>query len=204
MSCYYDILGVNKNDTQQTIKKAWKKLACIYHPDKGNIKDENKMKEINEAYSILGNSEKRSLYDKYGKEGTNSNFMQNIFKHSPNIPPIQSIVELTLEELYLGKKIHVEYERKNVCEICHGTGSKNRIPSQCDTCKGNKFLIHVERKGIFSQQRDIPCPRCSGTGIKPGTIVCESCNGSRDEIEICNHSIQISAGMYNGYKNRNS
>src|ERR1700679_3586438 len=103
MACYYDILGVNKNDNQQIIKKAWHNLSRKFHPDKldeSNRKlGEEKIKEINEAYKVLSDPEKRSVYDRFGKDGLNNNFnsMQNIFRQQTTIPSIEIFVECTLE-----------------------------------------------------------------------------------------------------------
>lgn len=201
---YYDILGVSKNATDKEIKKKYRELVIKYHPDKlpQEKKEwgEKKIKEINEAYNILSDPNKREIYDKFGKEGLESHgisgtegfhqdymdILEELFGHSRNrdrelVEPIVCEENLTLEEIYKGKQIKREIKRYNLCKDCEGTGSVDKINHVCKQCKGKKFIIQTRTlgPGMF-QQIQMQCFACKGTGIDTTNInKCKTCEGKK-------------------------
>lgn len=205
---YYDVLGVNKSDDAQTIKKAWHKLSLKYHPDRlsGAEKEtgERKMKEINEAYTVLSDPEKRPLYDRFGKEGLEGNgsdpFAELFAKQRGRqdvVPPVKIAVELTLKDLYLGTSITKEFQRRNLCKACNRTGCKDKVRHSCTACKGSGVTIQHVRRGPVVQQVPMACGTCSGSGIEPNAALCEKCKGVIFEVETQTFSHNIPPGLCN-------
>ena len=174
MKDYYQILGVSKEASQEDIKKAYRKLAHKYHPDKGG--DEKKFKEISEAYQILGSKKKRTQYDKFGRvfEG-GQGFGQDFGGFDPGAfwgsQGAQGFDSINLEDLFeeffgFGRKS----KRKDInqgrdIEVKMGIDLK-------DTLQGLKKKITIPKKVV--------CPRCQGSGGEPGTRIkeCFSCRGT--------------------------
>nr|OQX99330.1 MAG: molecular chaperone DnaJ [Erwiniaceae bacterium 4572_131] len=184
---YYQILGIPKSAEEREIKKAYKKLAMKYHPDRnqGDKTAEGKFKEIKEAYEILINEEKRSAYDQYGHaafENGQSNSTYSTFTNSADFSDIFGDVfgdifggnrtqrakkgadlcynmEITLEEAVKGIKKEIQIPTLQKCKTCYGSGTRTGTkPRSCSTCHG-KGQIHI-RKGFFTVQQS--CPTCHG------------------------------------------
>ncbi|MCX7905170.1 MAG: molecular chaperone DnaJ [Elusimicrobiales bacterium] len=221
---YYRILGVSRNATQEEIKSAFRKLALKYHPDRnpGNKEAEAKFKEINEAYEVLSNPEKRKMYDAYGEEGLREGFgssgfsggfeafsdFDDIFggvfesffgdigvrKRKTRGEDLKYELEISLEDAFKGSKLDFEYERLDVCEVCSGKGAKdsNSI-KKCTTCGGRGRVQYSQ--GFFSFTQT--CPRCHGEG-KIITQPCTNCNGRGVANRKNKISIKIPAGVDNG------
>jgi len=196
MSDYYEILGVQRNASDQEIKKAYYKLCKKYHPDQNKNADTEKMKEINKAYEVLSDEEKRGLYDRFGEKGLNgggggfsqfSRFFNDdeeedfggfssIFgggrKKQKSGPikgdPIQRAIPSTLEELYNGKTRKLKITRNRCCKACKGTGSsKPELIKECDKCKGKGVINKLMQMGPgFVQQIRTHCDSCQGVGTK--------------------------------------
>jgi molecular chaperone DnaJ len=201
MKDYYSILGVSKNATQEEIKEAYKRLAKKYHPDRnpGDKSAEEKFKEINEAYQVLSDPQKRAQYDRafdfgfntYGRDwkgGFNFDFSDFNF---PNIGDIFETIgdffetsnakvpergedieiekEVTLEDIIRGKNIEVGYTRLQPCSVCGGKGYRTGKSGVCGTCGGKGYV--KASHGLFSLKQT--CPTCKGTG-KWGSF-CSSC-----------------------------
>ena len=211
-TAYYDILNVSSTASNEEIKKAYRKLAMKYHPDKnpGNKEAENKFKEISEAYAVLSNPDKRRKYDQYGKDGIDapdlSNFFNNFdfssfgfgnpfMNHSffRNSGPRKGqtnliIIKLTLYELFKGTLIKRKITHSIICSKCNGKGTKSGKSIICSTCHGTGIEEIAQRQGhaVFISQR--PCSMCHGNG--QGKIdendKCPNCHGSRilDESKI--------------------
>ena len=190
---YYKILGVDKSTSVVDIKKAYKKLAMKYHPDRNNDDNaEAKFKEISEAYSVLSDPDKRKTYDQFGKSGlqgagmphnfnphdlfadlfSNSSGMPfgNIFTGGFNKansqPKNQKIaVNITLEESYHGTTKEIPIVIKKKCNSCHATGSKTGKSYICSVCNGKGHQVKSQQLGPFQiAQQIIPCTNCNQQG----------------------------------------
>lgn len=217
---YYEVLGVEKAAQGSEIKKAYRKLALQWHPDKhppeNKVTAEQKFKEITEAYNILSDPEKRELYDKYGKDGLhNAGFnssvnieeilknFSNIFGHhmdddDDDIPDVTFVEELPLEVLYKGTKIKKTIGRYTLCENCNGTGSADGIEHKCNTCSGVGFRVRVIQQGpnIMQQIRE-QCRTCNGAGSSNNVDKCKKCNGKRAKKEDIMMEFEIKPGSGN-------
>ncbi len=218
---YYNILGISRKANKNEIKRAYKRLAIKYHPDrnKGNKIYENKFKEVKEAYEILIDDKKRSMYDQYGHSAfdqnsyTNSDFTSSsdfsdifgdvfgdIFGNKKSNKSKKKVgtdilyeIELTLEEAVKGisKKIQVSVIQK--CSICNGSGCKPGTKRKlCNVCNGNGN-IHM-RQGFFTIQQT--CPTCNGSGYILNDV-CYICRGSGTERSLKNFFIKIPSGVDN-------
>ena len=176
---YYNILGVEKNASKADIKKAYRKLALKYHPDKNPDKDsEEKFKEISEAYAVLYNDEKRQLYDTYGHSGIDQQYSQEDIFRGTDFGDIFSGMGFDIN-------INDIFERF----FGHGMGGFNRRGYTYTNSRGSDLRYDIEisleqaYKGIETTIR-IPrtetCDNCEGTGAKPGTSkkTCPQCKGN--------------------------
>lgn len=215
---YYAILGVVKSSNEREIKKAYKRLAIKYHPDRNKDKNtENKFKEIKEAYEILNDPKKRSMYDQYGhsafeqNSSTNSNFhtsndftdifgdvFGDIFGKNKSSKKRGSDLcynlDLTLEESVYGvtKKISIPSLEK--CLTCNGSGAKpGTKPINCNSCRGTGQL--QMQQGFFTVQQT--CPSCQGNGI----VIqhhCYDCKGHGRIKKEKKLSVKIPVGIDTG------
>ena len=211
---YYKILNVSKNATKDEIKKAFRKLAMQYHPDRNPDKSreaEEHFKEINAAYAILSDDEKRSIYDRYGVEGLkaqpgfnfedifNFSFFEDIFsgfagQHQRKGGDINVNIELTLDEIFSGVEKEIEIKRQIPCAHCNGTGAETADDIKtCPTCHGRG---KVQTKQFFFTLSQT-CPSCHGTG-KIITKKCHVCRGSGYEVKKEKLKINIEPGVENG------
>jgi len=218
---YYRILGVPKNATDDEIKSAFRKLALKYHPDRnpGNKEAEAKFKEINEAYEVLSTSEKRKMYDAYGEDGLKGgfggggfqnadlhdifgdvfeSFFSDSFSNNRNArrrgSDLKYDVEISLEDAFLGSKITVNFDKKDFCDECDGTGAKNKSSiKKCPTCNGRGRVQFAQ--GFFSFTQT--CPRCGGSG-EIISNPCKKCNGSGFIRKKASINVKIPPGVENG------
>ncbi len=217
--CYYEVLQISKDATIAEIKKAYRKLAMKYHPDKnpGDKEAEEKFKLINEAYTILSDEEKRRIYDLYGKEGLDNKVsssahmdmddIMDIFnsmfgdsfgfstkKSKDNSMPysldIEKEIEIEFNEAIFGTEKEIEIEYKTPCKSCNGTGAKNGKLHTCDYCGGHGQVVMRQGFMTFTQE----CPKCNGKG-KVATQSCLECQGSGAEIKKEKITINIPAGI---------
>jgi len=223
--CYYEILQVSKDATTAEIKKAYRKLALKYHPDKnpGDKEAEEKFKLINEAYAVLSDEEKRAVYDRYGKEalknGNGSGFshtsmddIMDIFnsmfgdafgfsnhsKTSSSMPyPLDLEVEIDLKfnEAIFGCEKEIEITYKEPCDSCKGTGAKDGKIYSCDYCGGQGQIMMRQGFMAFSQE----CPKCRGKGkiVKEKCSRCKGLGGINKQEKV---KVNIPAGI--DYGNR--
>ena len=225
----YDLLGVPSNASYEEIQRAYKRKARDLHPDK-NRNDPNatqKFQELNEAYQILKDPEKRRNYDQFGLNGMNGfgfDDADNIFRSfmtSFDFPgfgfgfsgfggrhqrrqktqDITYKLQVTLEELYNGATKKVFINRQRLCSQCKGRGVKNgcRI-NKCYNCNGTGFIQRIQRiKQSTIIQHNEDCPKCNGTGeyIKPNEK-CPNCNGNKVCEEQGIFEVHILPGTMDG------
>jgi molecular chaperone DnaJ len=224
---YYSILGLKKDASEDDIKKAYKKAAIKYHPDKYASKSQKeqdeaseKFKEINEAYQILSDPQKKSNYDNYGDpEGGPSMgdfFRSNGFgfdmgdffnggfnpfgggRRKPTVQAGQSLkynLSLSIEEIFNGCNKTISYVRQVRCSTCNGEGGKG--VKTCSHCGGTGQIVHTERHGYSTVQSITTCPHCGGTG-KTVSEKCSSCNGTGFKTVTENITIQVPTGIQEG------
>lgn len=192
----YEALEVAQNASQDDIKKAYKRLVRVHHPDKGG--DEKKFKEVQAAYEVLNDPEKRKMYDKYGLEGLKSGGMSkggfgdifDIFfggggrgsrgpRQTPQLKPTVMGMKLNLSDVYHGKMGHVTVDRKTLCEGCNGKGGSE--VEKCTGCKGRGVVIKMVQlgPGMYSQSQ-ADCSECKGSGEKiKKEHICKTCKGNK-------------------------
>eukprot|EP00878_Enallax_costatus_P000525 GHUV01000620.1.p1 GENE.GHUV01000620.1~~GHUV01000620.1.p1 ORF type:complete len:436 (+),score=128.18 GHUV01000620.1:166-1473(+) len=217
---YYEILGVSTSATADELKKAHRKLALQHHPDKGG--DSEKFKEINEAYDVLKDPEKRKIYDEYGEEaikegmggGGGGGGMADLFdilsggggrRGAPRERKSEDVVHrlnVSLEELYNGVTKKLSLSRKLPCQKCNGTGSKSGKRHTCSTCQGSGVQVHIRPLGPgMVQQIQSRCSDCSGSGYSSiPSDRCSQCNGSCLVSEKKTFEVPIEPGMKNNQK----
>jgi len=219
---YYDILELNRDATDEDIKKAYRKLAFKYHPDRNKDDGaEAKFKEINEAYEVLSDAQKRGRYDRFGHagvdgigrgfEGFDFGGFGDIFDAffggtsrggrrsvSERGGDIRFKMEITFEEGVFGSEKELEIERVEPCAICHGIGSEpGSSPAQCPNCRGTGE-IRRSQHGLFGHFTNITtCDQCRGRGLVI-TDPCKQCNGVGRERRRRKVAIKIPAGVDDG------
>ncbi|HTV33303.1 MAG TPA: molecular chaperone DnaJ [Methylocella sp.] len=221
---YYEILGVSKSCSDAEMKAAFRKLAMQYHPDRnpGNAEAEHQFKELNEAYQILSDAEKRAAYDRYGHAafeqggfGGADGFaasMADIFddlfgdviggrrgrKGPARGSDLRYAMEISLEEAFHGKTASISLSALAVCEACSGTGAKpGAKPRHCPTCGGHGRVR--AQQGFFAIERT--CPQCHGGG-EVIDDPCQSCGGSGRVTRQRNLSVNIPPGVEDGTRIR--
>jgi molecular chaperone DnaJ len=216
---YYEVLGVSREATEEEIKKAFRRLAFQYHPDRNRAPDaEAKFKEVNEAYEVLSNSQKRAAYDRFGAvDGTNgfdafSGFggfgdifetffggAQNAARRGPRRGAnLRYDLTIDFEEAVFGARKVIEVVRTETCETCSGSGSDPETPPErCSNCNGTGQVRRVQQS-IFGHFVNVaPCQRCNGEGrviVKP----CRVCRGAGRERKTEKLEVDIPAGIDDG------
>lgn len=221
------MLGITKGANQDEIKKAYRTLAKKYHPDVS--KEENaeaKFKEIQEAYAVLSDDQKKSQYDQFGHEGMNfqgggfggaggfggfedifsSFFGGQTRRRDPNAPTrgndIQKRMTITFEEAIFGVKKTIKLYVNEECHTCHGSGahSKNDI-EVCSHCNG-QGVVYRQQQTIFGVTRtQVACPHCHGTGKKIKKK-CGTCHGDGYINKEKSVEVSIPAGINNNQQIR--
>ena len=218
---HYRTLGVDKSATEDEIKKAYRTLAKKYHPDRNpDPSASEKLKEINAAYDIIGDPEKRASYDRYGTadaQGIDMGGFGDLFRSffggggggfggfgggfgrrgRAGPPPGQTLrmtINLTFDEAFFGADKEIAFNRKVHCEDCKGSGAaEGSSPVTCTTCRGQG---QVARSMGFLQVAQT-CPTCRGTGERINDP-CKSCKGSGLQSERKEVNIPIPAGVEDG------
>ncbi len=223
---YYEILGIHRNATEEQIKGAFRKLAFKYHPDHNHESGaEEKFKELNEAYEVLSDSDKRAAYDHFGHSGSNGLFGQgfdgvtfsglgDIFdaffgettRASYQAPQagadLHHNLSLTLEEAAFGTEKEINILRTEHCSLCQGIGSApNTQPNRCPNCSGSGQVRRTQQS-IFGRFTNITsCPQCHGEGRRISEP-CPQCHGTGKEKRLRNIMVKIPAGVDNSSRLR--
>lgn len=220
---YYELLGVSRSADDGEIKKAYRKLAMKYHPDRNedDKASEEKFKEVQKAYAVLSDKQKRSAYDQFGHAGVDASMggrgaggfggfgavfddiFENIFhsgqgngrqSYSQRGDDLQFNVHLSLEEAAHGKQIEITVPRHVGCRTCSGSGArKGSTPKSCETCNG-MGQVRIQQ-GFFSIQQT--CPSCHGEG-KVISDPCSDCHGQGRVRESKKLTVKIPPGVDNG------
>lgn len=201
---FYEVLELPKTASADEIKKAYRKLAHKYHPDKnlGDPTTEEQFKEVKRAYEILSDVTKRAAYDQFGHGGVDNNARQQhdayneAFKRAFNEQhhrTMQLQVGITLEQAIRGGNITVDVPTTEACPACDGTGSKTKSRTTCVQCNGSGQSIGHIGGMTFARA----CERCGGAG----EIVidrCNTCNGSGQVRNLHKQELNIPPGVNTG------
>src|SRR5574344_1998574 len=217
---YYKILNLDKNASDEDIKKAYHKLAVKYHPDKnqGNKAAEEKFKEVTEAYEVLSDTDKRKNYDQFGSADSpfsngspfgDTSFYQDFTQTFNNFynffgtrqdsnnrrntsgENLNCNLTISFKESIYGCKKDIHFTRNEKCSSCNGTGASSESKiSTCPDCQGTGY---VDRNGVFFRVQTL-CPKCKGKGkiiLNP----CNNCLGTGFESKGKIITITIPAGV---------
>jgi len=224
---YYEILGVSRNANGEEIKKAYRQMALQYHPDRnpGDREAEEKFKEASEAYEVLRDPEKRSLYDRFGHDGLKgvgfrgfADF-EDIFSSFGDIfddffgfgfgdrrrkrrtyarrgADLRYDLSISFREAAFGKEKELEIEKHEICETCSGTGVKpGKSKQTCPGCGGRGQIAHTQ--GFFTISST--CSRCHGQG-EIITHPCIECKGNGVVIKPKRLKVKMPAGVETGIR----
>ena len=225
---YYEVLGVSRNDSEEEIRKAFRRKAMEYHPDRNKEPDaEEKFKEINEAYQVLSDSTKRAQYDRFGHAGVNGSgfdrpfdgfdvfggfgdifdsFFGDVGGRRSRAPQrgsdLQQQVVLEFEEAAFGVEREIDVSRVEVCHQCSGAGNEpGTAVNTCGTCGGNGQVRRTQRS-VFGQFAQVTtCPTCQGKGTTMEEP-CSNCRGAGMERRSRKTLVNIPAGIHDGMQVR--
>lgn len=219
---FYAILGVTRDADKEEIKKAFRRLAIQYHPDRnpGNKEAEEKFKEIAEAYEVLTDPEKREIYDRFGEEGLKGQgyrptSAEDIFSHFMDLfgssfedlfgfgrthrtggrgRDHQVAIEISLREAATGVERELKIQKEEHCEACGGSGAAPGAgPETCTACGGRGRIAHAQ--GLF--MITTTCPQCRGAG-RVIRERCRTCRGSGRQMVEKTYKIRIPPGVETG------
>lgn len=223
---YYEVLGLQRSASTDEIKSAFRQLARKYHPDVNKEQDaEERFKEINEAYAVLSDTDKRAAYDRFGHAGvngmggggaqdfTNIDFT-DIFgeffgfgssgssRRARNSPrrggDLNLTVTLSFEEAAFGVEKEIEFTRDETCSTCRGTGAEpGTKPVRCPTCEGRGEVRQVRQTFLGSMVQVTTCPTCNGQGEVINTP-CPTCRGRGLERKSIHKTVAIPGGVDTG------
>lgn len=218
---YYEILGLSRNADPAAIKKAYRRLALEYHPDRNTSPEATeRFREIQEAYEVLSDSEKKALYDQFGHAGVKGRLrtepgfgpIDDIFEGFQNIfddffggrsrpsrgPDLRYRLKISFREAVLGCEKEIEVRRHKLCSSCNGSRCAPGTQAQrCPTCGGSGRLRRTQ--GFFVMAQD--CPQCGGTGsFIPSP--CPDCRGQGLMTEKAKIQVHIPEGVDTGIRLR--
>ncbi len=226
---YYEVLGVQKGASDDEIKKAFRRKSKEYHPDlhPGDKEAEEKFKEVNEAYQVLSDADKRDKYDRFGHAGVDPNFgagggfngggfggfdfgdiFGDIFGggfgggRTRNGPKrgadIRQVIDITFEEAAFGCSKKINVTAQEKCESCGGTGAKKGTPVEtCQNCHGTGRVQTRQRTILGYMTTETVCPQCHGDG-KIIKEPCRDCRGTGVVRKNKTIEVQIPPGIDNG------
>lgn len=205
---YYKVLGIEKGATDSDIKKAYRKMAKQYHPDKNpdNKEAEDKFKEVSEAYEVLSDTDRKAKYDRFGHNEQRGGFddmsahFHDFFNRQHQRPQkvgqtLSLIIKLTLEEMFNGVTKKYQYNRHVACDDCDGHGGTE--PYTCHVCHGSGVITQIFQTPIGHVQQSIPCHACEQSG-RQFKHTCKTCNGSGVKYVNETVNVEIPHGVYDG------
>lgn len=223
---YYETLGVDRGANDEEIRRAFRRKAMEFHPDRNKTPGaEDKFKEINEAYQVLSDQEKRTRYDRFGHAGVNGNGERGFDGFDPfggfgdifdtffgggartaNQPrsgeDISQRVNLTFEEAVFGCDKDIEINRVEPCHHCSGAGNEpGTAISTCPTCNGSGQVRRAQRSVFGQFAVTTPCSSCNGNGRSIETP-CSNCRARGFERRRRTRTVTIPAGVDNGMQVR--
>ena len=225
---YYKVLGVDKNASQDDIKRAYKNLAKKYHPDLNKDSGATeKFKEINEAAAVLGDQQKRQHYDQFGNADFNQgqgfsgfdfsnmgfdfdDIFDNLFsgfgfntgrkrRTTQSGRDLLASVDITLEEVAKGTTREIKTKKLETCKECKGKGGSGA--TDCDECNGKGVAKQTRRTPFGLIQTTTTCHNCKGTG-EIFEDVCSNCDGEGRVEEVSTIEVKIPAGVEDGMRLR--
>lgn len=221
---YYDVLGVDKDASTEDVKKAYRKLARQYHPDVNKAADaESKFKEVQEAYEVLNDDQKRASYDRFGHVDPNQGMgggggqdfggFGDIFdmffgggggggRRNPNAPQrgndLQYSMSIEFKEAVFGKELDITIPRTESCDRCHGSGAKpGTKPETCTVCKGSGQQEVIQNTAFGRIVNRRVCSACNGQGqvVKDK---CSECHGTGKLKKQRKIHVKIPGGVEDG------
>ena len=226
---YYDILGVERSATDADLKKAFRKLAQHWHPDVNRDEGaDERFKEINEAYQVLSDSQRRQAYDMFGRAGASgagfdpgaqagfgafSDLFDAFFGGSAagggvrrGRPAVGSDLRydlrITFEESIRGTEKEIEFPVLDRCATCSGSGGKSGTATQaCPQCGGRGEIRHARQTMLGQMVNVVTCPRCRGEG-KVVEAPCDDCGGDGRKQRTKRLRVAVPAGIDDGHQIR--
>jgi len=222
---FYDVLGVTPTTDDNNLKKAYRKLAMKYHPDK-NPEAGDKFKEISMAYEILSNPEKRKLYDQHGEQGIKEGgggggagcnpmdifdmffgggdpFGRGRGRAGPRrTKNLIHQLSVSLEDMYNGSVRKLALQKNVICDGCEGVGGKAGAVQKCPNCRGTGMQVRIQQLGPgMMQQIQSMCGECHGEGERVDPkLRCKKCNGRKVNRERKILEVSVDKGMEDGQK----
>jgi molecular chaperone DnaJ len=227
---YYEVLGVERGADKEALKKAFRKLAQKYHPDINKTPEaETVFKEVNEAYQVLSDDQKRAAYDRFGHEGVQgiggndfsggfgdlSSIFEELFggmaagsgrssRRQPRVgADLRTDIKLSFEEAVFGAERELEIPRLEICDRCKGNGAEPPTsPVTCSTCGGAGEVRRRQQSPLFGAViTATTCPACGGSGeVIPSP--CTKCNGGKRVRVSRKLNVKIPAGVDDGMRIR--
>lgn len=218
---FYDVLGVKPGCNNDDLKKAYRKLALKYHPDK-NPNEGERFKQISQAYEVLSNPEKKRIYDQGGEQALKEGDVSSSFSSPMDIfdmffgnsfgtrsrrrerkgQDVLHQLSVSLEELYKGTVRKLALQKSVICDKCEGIGGKKGSVEQCLTCRGTGMQVQIQQlaPGMLQQLQSV-CHDCKGQGeqINPRDR-CKQCNGRKTIRDRKILEVHVDKGMVDGQK----
>jgi|TARA_B110000902_G_C14225389_1_gene556815 molecular chaperone DnaJ len=229
---YYEVLGVEKNATESDLKNAFRSLARKYHPDRSTEENaEDKFKEIQEAYAVLSDAEKRAQFDRFGHDGPSGSpfggfggggfnvnfedilggdFFSNIFGGGGGSggrsgrrrgSDIRLLHTVSLFDIYSGSTEETELELPTSCDECDGSGAEGGKTKTCSDCSGQGRVRMRQSVGPFVQDVVRECPTCHGAG-QTSAVSCSPCDGTGQAMKSTTLRFNVPAGAEEGTRLR--
>jgi molecular chaperone DnaJ len=213
---YYELLGIERGADSDEIRRAFRNLAKQYHPDVNKEPDaEAKFKEINEAYAVLSDDDRRARYDRYGHAGLDGisldfefpfgDLFEEFFgfgmggrqrrRYPRRGADLRYDVTLEFEEAIFGVEKEIQFSRTDTCSVCDGSGAEpGTTPIRCETCNGAGEVRQARQTFLGSMVNVTTCPTCGGRGETISTP-CHNCQGrGRERVEV-ERTVEIPAGV---------